>query len=171
MHTKKYVEKYRLNDLEYSNHFNTDLFLTDLNEEMMDRINKEKANRKSAGLEYSYRIFQIIIQEMQQKFCAISNKKVGGPLRPGLWSAFYAKYIIPIRATDFPEEHQKIVRKKLNYEKSLIKPQVIDEIGRDWYEHELHKAKETGNYETIDKIKAEIDAEVAKRLKALENKL
>ena len=156
MHTKEYVKKYRLDDHQYSNHFNTDLFLSDLNEEMMERINMEKESRKKIGLEYSYRIFQVIIQEMQQKFCAISNKKVGGPLRQGLWNAFYAKYIIPTRANDFPEEHKKILLKKELSEKAQIekelKKTLIQEPGEDIPQY-------------LRRLRAEVNAEYLRRNK------
>ena len=130
MNSNQYVKKYKLDDFQYSNHFNTDLFLQDLNEEFQARIQREKEAREKERQEYTFRIFNVIITEIQNKFCAISNKKVGGPLRPELWNAFYAKYIIPVRMQDFPEEHAKIqaTRKTLSetrLSKSMVKRNML----------------------------------------------
>lgn len=108
MTTKEYVKKYNLDNPELANHFNTNLFLEDLREEFLTRIELTIATRKNAGLEFSFRIFQLVIGEIQNKFSAISNKKAGGPLRKELWGAFYAKTVIPFRKEYFPAEHQEI---------------------------------------------------------------
>ena len=177
MTTIQYIKKFKLDDANYSNHFNTDLFLQDLNEEFLARIEREKAERKKAGLEYSFRIFQVIIQEMQNKFCAISNKKVGGPLRPELWNAFYAKYIITVREKDFPEEHAKIQAKREAYEKNTIREKLIEEYGRDYYAQLKALAKLVGykkdhiNTIEFNRVKDEIEAEVEKRYKAKQEEL
>ena len=177
MTTIQYIKKFKLDDANYSNHFNTDLFLQDLNEEFLARIEREKAERKKAGLEYSFRIFQVIIQEMQNKFCAISNKKVGGPLRPELWNAFYAKYIITVREKDFPEEHAKIQAKREAYEKNTIREKLIEEYGRDDYAQLKALAKLVGykkdHPHTVEfnRVKDEIEAEVEKRYKAKQEEL
>lgn len=177
MTTKQYIKKFRLDNADYSNHFNTDLFLQDLNQEMLDRVEREKAERKKASLEYSYRIFQVIIQEMQTKFCAISNKKVGGPLRPELWNAFYAKYIIPIREKDFPEEHAKIQAKREAYEKNTLREQVIEDFGREDYTFLKAKAKEAKYNENnrfvqeFMAMKEKVEQEVNSRYQAKQKKL
>lgn len=169
MKTYQYIKKFRLDDPQYSNHFNTDLFLQDLNEEFKARIEREKAERKKAGLEFTYRIFQIIIQEMQTKFCAISNKKAGGPLRTELWNAFYAKYIIPAREADFPKEHAEIQVKREAYERGLIKEQVIEEMGIQQYTYLKSLVKQYRDPKAIEELKAfqkEVDIEVEKRYRA-----
>lgn len=177
MTTKEYVKKYRLDKAEFANHFNTDLFLQDLNEEFLARIEKEKTHRKKEGLEYSFRIFQSIIQEMQTKFCAISNKKSCGPLRPELWNAFYAKYIIPVRERDFPDEHAQIQAKREAYEKKVIREQVIDSFGREEYSYYRAMAKAVGYAENsfytkkFFELREKIDLEVEKRYKADQEKL
>ena len=177
MTTKQYIKKFRLDNPDYSNHFNTDLFLQDLNQEMLERIDRERAERKKASLEYSYRIFQVIIQEMQTKFCAISNKKIGGPLRPELWNAFYAKYIIPIRERDFPEEHAKIQAKREAYEKNTLREQIIEEFGRDDYTFLKAKAKEAKYNENnpfvqqFTAMKEKVEREVNSRYEAKQKKL
>lgn len=176
MTTQRYIKKFRLDDFQYSNHFNTDLFLQDLDEDFRARIEREKAERKKAGLEFSYRIFQIIIQEMQTKFCAISNKKVGGPLRPELWNAFYAKYIIPVRESDFPKEHADIQAKREAHEKNTIREQVIEDFGQDKYSTlkaraKLANTKEAPEVKEFYAFKDEVDLEVEKRYKAKQEKL
>ena len=125
MKTKAYVQKYHLDNPDTANHFNTNLFLEDLNEEFVERINKTIEERKKSDLEFDYRIFQVLVLQMMDKFKAISNKKAGGELRPQLWGAFYAKYIIPQRAKYFPEINAKIEkawqkRKEKETEEAII---------------------------------------------------
>lgn len=112
MKTKEYVKKFQLGDARFANHFNTNLFLEDFDQEFQERIATTIETRKKAQLDFNYHIFQILVGEMQNKFSAISNKKSGGPLRKELWSAFYAKSIIPARAKYFPEEHAAIEKKR-----------------------------------------------------------
>lgn len=123
MKTKTYVQRYHLDNPDTANHFNTNLFLEDLNQEFEEKIDKTIAERKKADLEFNYHIFQVLVLSMMDKFKAISNKKVGGELRPRLWGAFYAKYIIPQRAKYFPEINAKIEearQKRKENEDSLI---------------------------------------------------
>ena len=123
MKTKTYVQRYHLDNPDTANHFNTNLFLEDLNQEFEEKIDKTIAERKKADLEFNYHIFQVLVLSMMDKFKAISNKKVGGELRPGLWGAFYAKYIIPQRAKYFPEINAKIEearQKRKENEDSII---------------------------------------------------
>lgn len=133
MTTKQYVTKYNLGNLNFANHFNTDLFLQDFSQEFQQRIDRTIAERGHVGLAFEYRIFQVLIGEMQQKFCAISNKKAGGPLRKELWSAFYAKTIIPLREKYFPVEHAEIQAKRerlqMENRKAEIKNQIIENMG------------------------------------------
>jgi hypothetical protein len=82
--------------------------LEDLSQEFEEKVNKTIAEREKASLTFDYHIFQILVLQMMDKFRAISNKKAGGELRPKLWGAFYAKYIIPQRAKYFPEINANI---------------------------------------------------------------
>lgn len=138
MTTKQYIKKYKLDLAEYANHFNTDLFLQDLFEELKARMDKEKAYRKTLQQEFEFRMFQRIIMELQQKFMAISNKKAGGPLRRELWNAFYAKYIIPTRAELFPKEHEEIRLKRVQLQRDKLKEEIknkmIEDMGPKFYE-------------------------------------
>lgn len=108
MKTKAYIAKYHLDNPDTANHFNTNLFLEDLNTEFQEKLDKTIKDREKVNLTFDYHIFQILVLQMMDKFKAISNKKVGGELRPGLWGAFYAKYVIPQRAKYFPEINAKI---------------------------------------------------------------
>lgn len=170
MNSNQYVKKYKLDDFQYSNHFNTDLFLQDLNEEFQARIQREKDARKKEHQEYTFRIFNIIITEIQHKFCAISNKKVGGPLRPELWNAFYAKYIIPVRIREFPEEHAKIQAKKEAYDKNLIRDKVIEEYGQEKYAQLRAASKATNNWEKFIQVRDKMETEVNRRYEESKNK-
>ena len=126
MKTKEYVKKFQLDDARFANQFNTNLFLEDFDQEFRERITSTIETRKKAQLDFNYHIFQVLIGEMQTKFAAISAKKSSGPLRKELWSAFYAKSIIPARAKYFPEEHAAIEKKreaKLRYEEEKAKKQ------------------------------------------------
>lgn len=131
MTTKQYVKKYRLDVSEYANHFNTDLFLQDLNDEWHQRMDKEIAYRKSIDQNFEFQMFQRIIMELQQKFMAISNKKAGGPLRRELWNAFYAKYIIPERAKLFPGEHEEIRIKRLIAQRDKLAEDIRNKLISD----------------------------------------
>lgn len=108
MTTQQYIKKYQLNNPIFVNHFNTNLFLEDLDKEFKEKLNLTIKKREESSLEFNFHIFQVIIGEMQAKFSSISLKKAGTPLNKSLWSAFYAKSIIPAREKYFPEEHKAI---------------------------------------------------------------
>lgn len=143
MTTKQYIKKYKLDLAEYANHFNTDLFLQDLFEELKERMAKEEAYRKTLHQEFEFRMFQRIIMELQQKFMAISNKKAGGPLRRELWNAFYAKYIIPARAEIFPKEHEEIRIKRVMAQRDKLKEEIKNKMIEDMGE-KFHDIKANG---------------------------
>lgn len=127
MKTKEYIQKFQLDDARFANHFNTNLFLEDFDQEFNEKIATTIETRAHVKLEFNYHIFQVLIGEMQSKFAAISAKKSGGPLRKELWSAFYAKSIIPARAKYFPEEHEAIEKKR---EKARLKAE--EEKAKKW---------------------------------------
>lgn len=111
MTTKQYVIKFGLNSLE-SEKFDRDGFLKDFEKEFLDRVETTRIARENMKLEFTFHIFQHIIKEMQDKFWAISNKKVGKPFTMDLFSAFYAMSVIPIREKMFPEIHRIISQKR-----------------------------------------------------------
>lgn len=61
---------------------------------------------------FNFDKFKEIVKQVETKFWAISNKKVGEPFTKNLWSAFYAVYIIPVRAKIYPEIDAKIKERR-----------------------------------------------------------
>lgn len=113
MTTKQYVKKYRLQ--EPVHHISFDQFLNDFIEEFDTRIKVTIETRAKADLAFTFDIFKGLVKEMQTKFRAISNKKIGGPLPETLWNAFYAKAVITRREQFFPKEHEEICRRRQEY--------------------------------------------------------
>ena len=108
MKTKDYVIEFGL-DLE-NFEFDRNSFLSSLNNDLLDSLPKYGIGVE--GLEPSYPKFKTCIKEIEVKFWSISNKKAGKPFSPKLWSAFFAIYIIPLRAKYFPEIAARIDEKK-----------------------------------------------------------
>lgn len=63
-------------------------------------------------VQFTYEKFLHAIKEQQDKFRNISNKKVGEPFSEGLFSAFFALHVIPLRASLFPNIHAKLEEKR-----------------------------------------------------------
>lgn len=114
MNTSWYVKKYKL-DTEKSDKFNREEFVNDLGKEFTEQLENTILARKKYDLSMDFKIFQQIVKNMQAKFNAISNKKLGKPLTEGLFSAFYATVVIPARAKYFPKEHEEISTKRDMY--------------------------------------------------------
>ena len=108
MKTKEYIIRFGL-DLE-NFEFDRDGFLSALNEDLLESIPRYMDNKNP-----NYQKFKACIKEMEVKFWSISNKKAGRPFTPKLWSAFFAIYVIPLRAKYFPEIAAKIAAKKEQY--------------------------------------------------------
>lgn len=113
MTTKQYVKKYKLQ--EPVHHISFDQFLKDFIEEFDTRIRVTIESRAKVGLEFTFNIFQGLVKEMQTKFCAISAKRLGGPLPETLWNAFFAKGVVTRRAELFPKEHEEICLRRESY--------------------------------------------------------
>lgn len=162
MKTAKYVEKFRLDDSRFANHFDTDLFIQDFTQEFQERIDHTIFSRKKSSLVFEFRIFQNIVREMQQKFCAISNKKANGPLRTELWNAFYAKAVIPARIKYFPAEHAEIELKRKKAaekaEREKILSRIISSMGDEFF-----IAKSIGG-QVYKNLLARINAQVDKEM-------
>ena len=105
MTTKQYIQQFRL--FKENPKFNKEEFLKVFAQEFLDRLEITKAACEKMGAPFNFHKFQLLIREHQSKFQGISNKIPGG-LTEGLWNAFYAIHIIPIRAEVFPEEHARI---------------------------------------------------------------
>lgn len=107
--TNYYVEKYRLNVEGFE--FNREEFLKELGSEFKARVEYARGSTKESQDKFIYKKFRQCVTEMQDKFNAISNKKTGLPLTKKLWGAFYAMYIIPVRAELFPEVQLEVEQK------------------------------------------------------------
>lgn len=110
MKTQEYVKQFKL-DREHYN-FNREKFMETFGQEFKDRIEATITACKKMQVQFTYEKFLHAIKEQQDKFWNISNKKVGEPFSEGLFSAFFALYVIPLRASLFPNIHDKLEKKR-----------------------------------------------------------
>lgn len=102
MKTIDYIKKYGLDKNNKSlSKLEKDEFFKDLEKELLERIQEKARNYTEDNL--PYRIFQILVKQVNDKFWAISNKKKGIAFTFELWNAFFAIKVIPIRNKYFPE--------------------------------------------------------------------
>ena len=102
MKTNDYIKKYGLDKNNKSlSKLEKDEFFKDLEKELLERIQERARNYTEDNL--PYRIFQILVKQVNDKFWAISNKKKGIAFTFKLWNAFFAIKVIPIRNKYFPE--------------------------------------------------------------------
>ncbi len=102
MKTIDYLKKYGLDKNNKSlSKLEKDEFFKDLEKELLERIQERERNYTEDNL--PYRIFQILVKQVNDKFWAISNKKKGIAFTFELWNAFFAIKVIPIRNKYFPE--------------------------------------------------------------------
>lgn len=102
MKTVDYIKKYGLDKNNKSlSKLEKDEFFKDLEKELLERIQERERNYTEDNL--PYRIFQILVKQVNDKFWAISNKKKGIAFTFELWNAFFAIKVIPIRNKYFPE--------------------------------------------------------------------
>lgn len=110
MKTQEYVKQFKL-DREHYN-FNREKFMEAFGQEFKDRIEAIITACKKMRVQFTYEKFLHAIKEQQDKFWNISNKKVGEPFSEGLFSAFFALHVIPLRASLFPNIHAKLEKKR-----------------------------------------------------------
>lgn len=110
MKTQEYVKQFKL-DREHYN-FNREKFMEAFGQEFKDRIEATITACKKMQVQFTYEKFLHAIKEQQDKFRNISNKKVGEPFSEGLFSAFFALYVIPLRASLFPNIHDKLEKRR-----------------------------------------------------------
>lgn len=110
MKTQEYVKQFKL-DREHYN-FNREKFMEAFGQEFKDRIEATITACKKMQVQFTYEKFLHAIKEQQDKFWNISNKKVGEPFSKGLFSAFFALHVIPLRASLFPNIHTKREEKR-----------------------------------------------------------
>lgn len=119
--TKQFIEQYRLDQENFE--FSREDFLSGLNEYFLELLLKSSfgAYRNISEWElisessFGFDKFKNVITQVEIKFWAISNKKVGEPFTKNLWSAFYAIYVIPVRAKIYPEIDCLIKQKRQNF--------------------------------------------------------
>lgn len=110
MKTQEYVKQFKL-DREHYN-FNREKFMEAFGQEFKDRIEAIITACKKMQVQFTYEKFLHAIKEQQDKFWQISNKKIGEPFSEGLFSAFFALHVIPLRASIFPNIHAKLEEKR-----------------------------------------------------------
>lgn len=104
--TKYFVGKYRLDQENFE--FSREDFLSDLNQDFLTLLNASAGNPLVITPEiFPYHKFRVVVKQMEQKFWAISNKKIGVPFTKNLWSAFYAIYVVPVRDSIYPKVNKK----------------------------------------------------------------
>ena len=110
MKTLEYVKQFKL-DREHYN-FNREKFMEAFGQEFKDRIGATLTACKKMQVQFTYEKFIHALKEQQDKFWNISNKKVGEPFSKGLFSAFFALHVIPLRASLFPNIHAEFEEKR-----------------------------------------------------------
>lgn len=110
MKTQEYIKQFKL-DREHYN-FNREKFMEAFGQEFKDRIEATITACKKMQVQFTYEKFLHAIKEQQDKFQNISNKKVGEPFSKGLFSAFFALHVIPLRASLFPNIHDKLEKRR-----------------------------------------------------------
>jgi len=110
MKTAEYVKKFKLDTPNYN--FNREKFMEAFGQEFKDRIEAMITACKKMQVQFTYEKFLHALKEQQDKFWQISHKKLGEPLSDGLFSAFFALHVIPLRANLFPNIHAEIEEKR-----------------------------------------------------------
>lgn len=110
MKTAEYVKQFKLDKPHYN--FNREKFIEAFGQEFKDRIEAMITACKKMQVQFTYEKFLHAIKEQQDKFWQISKKKIGEPLSDGLFSAFFALHVIPLRATLFPNIHAELEEKR-----------------------------------------------------------
>jgi hypothetical protein len=110
MKTAEYVKQFKLDTPNYN--FNRKKFMEAFGQEFKDRIEAMITACKKMQVQFTYEKFLHAIKEQQDKFWNISNKKLGEPFSEGLFSAFFALHVIPLRATLFPNIHAELEKER-----------------------------------------------------------
>lgn len=128
MKTKDYVKNHLVTKGN-SHYFDNKGFVKAFTEEFRSRLELTRQGREAQGMPFTFNLFQNLVKEMENKFWAISNKLPTTGFTPGLWNAFYAMGVIPLRKEFFPKEHADIdARRKKHLETD---DQKVTQIGAD----------------------------------------
>lgn len=105
MEALEYVKRFKMDQPNYD--FDRNVFIEAIGEEFKSSINILE-QRLDDGQVISYPTFKQLVKGVQEKFNKISELKLGKPLSKGLWNAFYAIHVIPMRSTLYPKLDKKI---------------------------------------------------------------
>ena len=105
MEALEYVKRFKMDQPNYD--FDRNAFIESIGEEFKSSINILE-QRLDDGQVISYPTFKQLVKGVQEKFNKISELKLGKPLSKGLWNAFYAIHVIPMRSTLYPKLDKKI---------------------------------------------------------------
>ena len=103
MEVLEYIKKFKMDQPNFE--FNREDFVKAFGEDFKSCI----TNPKVFGVNPPYDKFKLTLKTYEVKFNTISSLKSGRPLTKGLWNAFYAIWVIPLRGELFPELNQKIL--------------------------------------------------------------
>ena len=126
MEALEYIKLFRMDQPNFN--FNREKFLETLGNEFRDYIKGPNFGVDPLTGKIPYFRFKEAVKNFETKFQSISQLKRGN-LSPGLWRAFFALYVVPIRAELFPEIQNKIVEIKTKRDKNNLKcPRRQDKI-------------------------------------------
>ena len=110
--TKAFIKKFKMDQENYE--FNRKEFLAELNNNFKHYVKQFQASSKDTQEGFTYDKFKKCVDQVEEKFWAISNKKVGLPFTTSLWSAFFAVYVVKMRTELFPDiqEFLDLAKKK-----------------------------------------------------------
>lgn len=107
MKSKEYIEKFRLY-LEDC-YFNRQVFIDELGKDFLEKVNGHPRKDPNTGF-INFRDFTVVVRNFEAKFKYISEHKAGNPLSQGLWKAFYAQYVVPLRISRYPDMQKTILK-------------------------------------------------------------
>ena len=105
-----YIKQFRLDQVNYE--FNRQEFIDELSRNFLERLKTYPYKNPKTNC-ITYNNFKRIIDMFHNLYLDI-NKAVGNKLSQGLWNAFYAQTIVPIRKTLYPRVQDKINLRNLN---------------------------------------------------------
>lgn len=117
--TKQFIQKFKLNVEGFE--FNRKEFLAELNNHFQGLIDDQVITSSVPGNNgFTYQKFKNCIDQTEDKFWSISNKKSGMPFTIELWNAFYAVYVVAAREKYFPEIQKEIMEKRIKHLSTML---------------------------------------------------
>ena len=99
------VQKFRMDQENYN--FKRQEFIDEFSKQFLEALENYPYKNPKTSL-ISYTNFKRVIKEFKTIFDQVSLEKRGKPLSEGLWNAFYAQGVIPIRKSFYPRVQDKI---------------------------------------------------------------